>query len=220
MSEQYARDPVILDPGDGFANAGRVGGFVPKTIFYDEPSANKAVTNEVAFFQDFGIPDPKQIFWSIDEHPYLEATMADMAVVVEDQRGQRTVVFIGLKPGFVTPRPVEPVESAWVPTWPPMLRLVRDEPEWRSVDWDEDRVAREERKRLEDYDRKIMAKCPRCAFQKNLVLWEKPKSPYLFAHGLRWSEDLPLCEAADLHKKRGTVVEYLFAPEEKEREVS
>lgn len=197
MSDAYARDPVELLVGDGFAMSKRTGGFVPRTIFYDEPTGNAAVKNGVAFFQDFGVPDPRQTFQALDEGYSPEITLADVV-----QFGEAWL----LEHGFHYPQEVEPRKTEWVPIWPPMLRLVEVEPEWRSVDFEEDIAKREERWENEEYNRLIRRACPLCAAGQDLALIYETVREYV--HGTKHSNAMP-CPATRLHRARQTITEYL-----------
>jgi len=197
MSDTYVRDPVELLASDGFAMAGKVAGFIPKTIFYDEPTANAGVIIETAFFQDFGVPNPREMFNTIEEASSLEITLADVA-----QFGEAWL----LQHGFHYPKEVEPRKSEWFPVWPPILHLVEIEPEWRSVDFEEDIAKREERWEREEYGRMIPRACPLCAAGQDLALIDGPERKYV--HGKKHKDARP-CAATRLHRARQTLAEYL-----------
>lgn len=198
MGETYTRDPVELSTSDGFAYSGKTAGFIPRSIFYKEETANKAFKPLPGFFQDFGIPDPREKFWSIDEEYLLEITVADLC-----QFGERWL----LSNGYHYPREERKVDSAWVPVWPPMLTLVQVEPEWRSVDFEEDILKREERKRTEELDREIRKTCSFCSNGFDLALMDGLE----YVHGSLYDKAVR-CTADFLHEKRMTVARYLHEP--------
>lgn len=200
----YVRDSVELLSTDRFAWSKRVMGFVPKTIFYKEETANSATKMQVFFFQDFGVPNPREIFWSIDEYTSLEATIADSLYNSQYER----IIPVGFH------RPVEVVarKSSWVPIWPPMLRLVVNEPEWRSVDFEEDRLKRKAVEEREAFDHLISRTCSLCGKDLDLA-YTYLGDDKLFVHGVKYNDTRP-CLAEALHKKRGTMTIYLPEPEE------
>lgn len=202
MADNYVRDSVELSPDDGFAWAKRTSGFVPWSIFYDEPTANKAVVNPMAFFQVFGVPHPREIFRTIDEYVSMEITLADAV-----QFGEEWL----LRNGFSYPREVERRKSEWLPIWPPLLRLVEVEPEWRSVDFEEDILKREERRKKEEDDKRIFKACPLCGKGADLAVIDEPRWEYV--HGKEYQDKRP-CAANELHRSRGTVTMWLQAPDE------
>lgn len=72
----YARDPVAIASTKVSWTEGHASGFVPWSIFTYDESANKANPREVLFYQSFGLGPAA---WrSIDEHPFPEATFADL----------------------------------------------------------------------------------------------------------------------------------------------
>lgn len=192
------RDPVELVIDDGFAWGKRVGGFVPKTIFYKEETANTAAEIVPAFFQDFGVPHPREFFTTIDENVSLEMTLADI-----DQHGEKWL----LQNGYHLPHEPEPLKTEWVPIWPPLLRLVEVEPEWRSVDFEEHIQRREERRKKEEFDRAISAACDLCATGRDLALRER-KYSWEYCHGVKFDRVTP-CGAEKFHIERGTVTTLL-----------
>lgn len=200
MTDTCARDPVALVADDGFAWSKRTSGFVPWTIFHDEPTANRAVKNPVAFFQTFGVPNPRELFRTIDEHLTLEITLADVYWY-----GKKWL----LQNGFSYPEAFEPRKSEWVPIWPPMLTLVEVEPEWRSVDFEEDILRREERRKREELDRSISGTCPTCATTRDLAIMDiGPR--HVYVHGQKY-ENARACRADNFHRERGTITTWLFA---------
>lgn len=219
------RDIDILYHSDSFAYSKRTQGFIPKTIFIKEPTAAVDLKAETVFFQDFGVPNPSELFFSIDESsPLLEITTADVYDVVnrvgrweylrwvpyEEQPKKKDVIAFLIDNGYSTMKEhVKKAEDFWVPTWPAMLSLVEDEPEWRSVDSDEARIKREERKRREDFDRAIAEKCGLCKSVKDLA-----KREGWFVHGKQYFEAVP-CLADPEHQKRRTMAPWLQNPEEK-----
>jgi len=199
-----SRDPVELLPSDGFAHSGRVAGFIPKTIFYKEETANSAVEIPVSFFQDFGIPDVRQIFYSIDEHPYMEMTLADIV-----DRGEGWL----LQNGFCPPGDIAVRKSEWIPIWPPMLYLVEEEPAWRSVDFEESRIARKIRQRREALDREIANRCLLCGRNRSDLAIAEIAGKYRVVHGLVYEEAV-MCDSEGLHKTRDTVMGKLIPGKE------
>ncbi len=210
-------DVDIIYNTDQFAYSKRTSGFVPKTIFINEPTASADKKKEVIFFQDFGIPNPSQIFISIDEAALPEITDADIYDVfnyfgrwsfIRDLSDQERLkirmdpVEFLLRNGFSDRNnaPGKKPENWWIPTWPAMLTIAEDpEPEWRSCDSGEAFIRREERKRLEEFDRKIRSVCNRCSILKNLAIRDTD-----FVHGRLYDHVTP-CLARELHYKRGTI---------------
>ena len=215
-------DVDILYHTDSFAYSKRCAGFIPKTIFIKEPTASAIEKEEVIFFQDFGIPNPSELFISIDEAALPEITDADIYDVFnltarwsylrylsgkEQLDIKRDPIKFLLENGFSVRHTKEKrPDNWWVPTWPAMIRLVEDpEPEWRSVDNPEAVARREERKRREDTDRAIARKCCLCATRKDLAIREG-----YFVHGHSYHRTLP-CLAHEEHRKRDTIAHWLTA---------
>lgn len=71
----YSRDPIAVLGTKVSWTEGNVSGFIPWSIFVKDESANKA-EESILFYQTFGFEGPA---WrSIDEHPFPEATPADV----------------------------------------------------------------------------------------------------------------------------------------------
>lgn len=71
-----SRDPVVVESTRIGWTEGKAIGFIPLTIFYKDETANQANEKEILFFQTFGFGP--ELWRSIDEHPFPEATPADV----------------------------------------------------------------------------------------------------------------------------------------------
>jgi hypothetical protein len=123
------RDADILYTDDQFAYSGRVGGFVPHSMWVNIPSANDSHKEEVAF-----IWDTPPISKAHTVHGPLEITMADVDAVKmgygqwqrssegeTDPSAEGAIKFL-LAQGYVLPND-DPAghqaKSYYVPVWPP-----------------------------------------------------------------------------------------------------
>jgi hypothetical protein len=216
------RDVDILYSDDQFAYSGRVGGFVPHSMWVNIPSANEAYKEEVAFIQNFGThPLPK----TPTVHSPMEITMGDVAAVVGGygqwygvalKEDDDPIKFL-LSKGFVLHND-DPAgnqaESYYVPVWPPKFGVEypvrKREAHTRHVPW-KSWAQSELRERF--LCAGIRKRCEECMKKRSryILTWDYREGEYFhsfFSPVSRGAEEVFIssgsCPASHLHLVRKT----------------
>lgn len=208
------RETEIIDNRDRFAFSKRTQGFVPRTIFIHDQSAEKRYEKPVLYFQEFGVPNPKELWNSIEEAEIKEITPSVIYDLfhkdLEFPFDRNEVAFMGSEVisflnslGYYLPPPERKLEGKYIPLWPPRPVLLTDEPEWRSLEFQEDREARERRFWNKEIEKSILKSCELCA--RKVTLFNVLPDPLCYVHAGTLSNLYRTCGAQKIHYKRKTL---------------
>jgi hypothetical protein len=209
------REIEIIDQGDGFAFSKRTNGFVPKTIFIKEFSADPRIERVVMFFQEFGVPSPKDLWWSIDEPAEREITWSTVydlhnklggfsgvdlgSFLLSKGSPEREIAWL-LAHGYVLPSEGGQSSNQYAPVWPPRPELVVDDPEWRSFVTDEAQEEADRRFWNLEINSRVRKACPMCAEGVGLIILDLE-----YVHWTTKSRQCVPCGAAKIHRERKTL---------------